>query len=133
MTITDRRLVLDSFQGLEPAVAGRRFYERLFELDPSLREMFGSDVDVQADKFAQMLAFGIRGIGEDKQVNAMFRDMGKRHAGYGVEQSHYSTVRSALMSMLEEELGEDFTQPVREAWEAAFGEISRVMTTVETP
>ena len=57
-------LVQTSFEQVAPIadVAAALFYDRLFELDPSLRRLFHADMDEQGKKLMQMLTVAVRGL-----------------------------------------------------------------------
>jgi hemoglobin-like flavoprotein len=57
----------------------------------------------------------------------VLREMGRRHAGYGVEPEHYTTVGEALLWALEQALGDDFTSETKEAWAKAYDLIASTM------
>ena len=61
------------------------------------------------------------------------RQLGQRHADYGVQPYHYETVGAALLWTLEQGLGDCFTADVRSAWAAAYGLLSSVMQEVDQP
>lgn len=111
-------------QGSVPALV---FYRRLFEIDPKLRPMFKTDIEIQAAKLFDMLGVLITHLERTALLEAELRLMGQRHAGYGVQPEHYSTVGQALLDMLEETLRKDFTPAVREAWIALYGAVSSTM------
>jgi nitric oxide dioxygenase len=53
--------------------------------------------------------------------------LGRRHAGYGVEDGHYETVGAALLWTLEKGLGADFTLDVEHAWATTYEVLSNTM------
>jgi hemoglobin-like flavoprotein len=53
--------------------------------------------------------------------------LGRRHAGYGVEDRHYAVVESALLWTLKEGLGSEFTPEVEDAWRTAYGVLASTM------
>ncbi|MGE5073573.1 MAG: hypothetical protein ACM3MF_09105, partial [Anaerolineae bacterium] len=57
-------LVQSSFAKVAPIAdtAAALFYGRLFELDPSLRPMFPSDLKEQGAKLMHMLTLAVRGL-----------------------------------------------------------------------
>ena len=57
----------------------------------------------------------------------VLRQLGARHVGYGVQETHYATVGAALLLTLEQGLGDAFTPEVRSAWAALYGVISQTM------
>ena len=111
-------LLRKSFNSLEKQahVAALAFYRRLFALDPSLRPLFKSDIEAQAKKFMEMLAFTLSMSERPDALALELRELGARHIAYGVRAQYYETVGKALIDMLTEVLAGDFTPAVREAW-----------------
>jgi hemoglobin-like flavoprotein len=107
--------------------AAQMFYERLFDLDPSLRPLFQSDMTKQRHKLVDMLSVVVSGLTRLEQLLPTLRALGRRHAGYGVRNEHYATVGMALLWTLEQGLGDSFTAEVREAWVAAYGLLATTM------
>jgi hemoglobin-like flavoprotein len=122
-------LVQASFKEVRPiaATAADLFYGRLFELDPSLRPMFSKDLAHQGRMLMAMLGSAVNGLTNLEVVVPVIRQLGARHAGYGVRGEHYATVGSALLWTLERGLGEAFTPAVRDAWTAAYDLLSDLM------
>ena len=97
--------------------AAQLFYQRLFELDPSLRQLFTqTDMVEQRKKLMQMITVAVRGLTRFDELVPAVEALGNRHAGYGVTDAHYDTVAAALLWTLEQGLGEGFTPEVRDAW-----------------
>jgi hemoglobin-like flavoprotein len=122
-------LVQDSFELVRPILepAALLFYERLFDLDPSLRSLFRGSREAQAQKLAQALAVVVKGLEQPAQLRGAVEALGRRHVGYGVRDDHYTTVGEALIWTLERGLGDAFTPDVRAAWMQAYGWLSFVM------
>jgi hemoglobin-like flavoprotein len=55
------------------------------------------------------------------------RDLGRRHAEYGVQTKDYNTVGAALLWTLEQGLTQQFTPEVKEAWTAAYTILATTM------
>jgi hypothetical protein len=57
LTVAQKNLVQESFKTIAPIAddAAQLFYQRLFELDPSLRHMFRGDMKEQRKKLMQMI------------------------------------------------------------------------------
>jgi hemoglobin-like flavoprotein len=122
-------LVQESFAKVAPisALAADLFYGRLFELDPSLKPLFKGDMKEQGQKLMKMLRIAVDGLDDlDKLVPAV-QDMGRRHATYGVENSHYDTVGASLLWTLEQGLGPAFTPEVKEAWTVVYALLAHTM------
>ena len=122
MTPNQIQLVQASFSKVAPiaAVAADLFYARLFEIDPSLRPLFKGDLKRQGAMLMSMIATAVRGLSNPDGLIPVLRNLGQRHAAYGVNDGHYATVATALIWTLEQGMGADFTPQVREAWVAAY-------------
>lgn len=125
----EKMLVQESFAAVAPIAddAAVIFYERLFELDPSLKPMFRGNMAEQRRKLMQMLTAAVKGLDRLEQLVPVVEDLGRRHAGYGVEDSHYDAVGSALLWTLEQCLGAQFRPDVRQAWVAVYGLLAGTM------
>jgi hemoglobin-like flavoprotein len=122
-------LVQSTFAEVRPiaAAAAELFYERLFVLNPSLRSMFKGDMVHQGRMLMAMLNSAVNGLTNLNAMVPVVRQLGARHAGYGVRDEHYISVGSALLWTLEQGLGEKFTPEVREAWTAVYELLAGVM------
>jgi hemoglobin-like flavoprotein len=122
-------LVQNSFAVVAPIAddAAALFYRRLFEIDPTLKAMFKDDMAEQRRKLMQMLSAAVKGLNHVERLIPVVEDLGRRHAGYGVEEHHYDTVGNALLWTLEKGLGAAFTPDVREAWATVYGLIASTM------
>ena len=103
------------------------FYGRLFELDPALGQMFPDNMVSQHRKLAQMLTAAVKGLNRLEQLIPVLRDLGRRHAAYGVTESHFATVGASLLWTLEKGLGRAFTPELKEAWATVYGVLATVM------
>src|SRR5262245_19200859 len=99
--------------------AARMFYHRLFRMEPSIRSMFRGGMQAQGRKLVNMIGFAVQGLTRLDAIVPGLRALGLRHAVYGVEERHYALVGSALIWTLEQGLGEEFTEEVKEAWATA--------------
>jgi hemoglobin-like flavoprotein len=129
MTPSQIQLVRTSFAKVAPIAdsAAKLFYGRLFELDPSLRHLFRSDLDSQGNKLMSMIGGAVSLLDQPQTLLPVVESLGQRHVGYGVEDRHYETVGSALMWTLEKGLSADFTLEVETAWVAAYQMLSTTM------
>ena len=122
-------LVRNSFAQVEPIAdaAAAIFYDRLFALDPSLSHLFKGDMVQQGRKLMSMIGAAVRGLDDLDRLVPVLRQLGVRHAGYGVQLQHYDTVGSALLYTLERGLGAAFTPEVRAAWTSVYGVLATTM------
>ena len=107
--------------------AARLFYDKLFEMDPSLRPLFKGDMVEQGRKLMAMINTAVNGLTRLNEIVPAVQALGRRHVGYGVKEAHYETVGAALLWTLEQGLGPSFTPEVRQAWATAYGLMAGVM------
>jgi hemoglobin-like flavoprotein len=103
------------------------FYNRLFTTDPKLQALFKGDMGEQKRKLMTMIGIAVTGLTRLDALVPAVRDLGRRHAEYGVQGRDYETVGSALLWTLAQGLGRDFTPEVKEAWTAAYSIIATTM------
>jgi hemoglobin-like flavoprotein len=122
MTPEQIRRVQISFDKIAPisATAGALFYQRLFELDPSLRPMFTGDMRAQSRKLMAMIELVVANLSEFEALLPQVQALGRDHVGYGVRDAHYDTVGAALLWTLRTGLEEQFAAEDEEAWAAAY-------------
>src|SRR5689334_14131946 len=94
MTPEQKKLVQESFEKVLPIadVAAELFYGRLFELDPSLRQLFHRDMKEQGRMLMQMIRVAVANLDRLGDIVPAVEALGERHARYGVEDSNYTTV-----------------------------------------
>jgi len=130
MTPKQVAMIQTSWSEVEPIsdTVATLFYERLFDLDPTLRRLFRRTDMVQQRKILmQTLAVVVRSLDRVEQLIPALEGLGRRHAGYGVRASHYDTFGEALLWTLRERLGDTFTLELREAWAEAYYTLASVM------
>lgn len=134
MTSRQIELVQTSWEKCVPMAdqAAAFFYGKLFELDPSLKPLFKTDIKEQGKKLMVMITAAVRGLDNLDKLVPVVEDLGRRHVSYGVKGEHYSTVGVALLWTLEQGLGEAFTPEVKEAWAATYGILSSTMQKAAT-
>jgi hemoglobin-like flavoprotein len=107
--------------------AAALFYSRLFELDPSLRRLFKSDMTEQGRKLMQMLAVAVSGLDRLESIRPALEELSRRHVGYDVRPEDYATVGAALLWTLKQGLGDAYTPAAADAWSATYAALSDVM------
>jgi hemoglobin-like flavoprotein len=103
------------------------FYQRLFELDPSLRDMFSHDLAAQQRRFGVELAFIASSIREHDRFVHAAGELGARHVGYGVRASHVRTAREALLDALRTIFGNGWSASLEQAWSLAYRLVTEAM------
>lgn len=129
MNADDIELIQQSFLRLrrDADTVALLFYEHLFTEHPSLKPLFRINMMEQGCKLMNLLGVVVVGLPQFDDMKPMLRQLGARHAGYGVHEADYGAVADALLWTLELCLREHFTPPVRQAWIQALQDISSVM------
>jgi hemoglobin-like flavoprotein len=104
------------------------FYERLFELDPGARGLFGTtDLRDHGRKLTQRLAAILDLLDRPDELLTAVGELGRRHAMHGVGWRHYGMAADALFTALECCLGPGFNPDARAAWSLAYWTVARAM------
>jgi hemoglobin-like flavoprotein len=103
-----------------------RFYERLFQEAPAIRGLFPHDMTELREKLASALKLSVENLRRPDLLLPMLEDLGRRHAGYSAEPSHFDTVGRALLGALAE-LDPSFDEAVERAWSRAYAQIAEAM------
>ena len=129
MTPEQKEIVQSNWRDVVPIseTAADLFYGKLFELDPAVRSMFKGDMKEQGKKLMQMIGVAVHGLDNLGELTPAIAAMGKRHSGYGVQESHYETVGAALLWTLDQGLGDKFTADAKEAWTIVYTTLASVM------
>lgn len=107
--------------------AAELFYDRLFTLDPSVKPMFKNDMTEQGKKLMKTINIAVEAVDNLEPLIPTLKVMGAAHAGYGVKEKDYNTVGSALLWTLEQGLGDEFTDEVKNAWAAVYEVLAKTM------
>jgi nitric oxide dioxygenase len=123
------KLVQESFAKVAPISekAAIIFYDRLFEVAPSVKAMFPTDMTEQRKKLMATLAVVVNGLSNLESILPAASALAVRHVGYGAKPEHYPVVGGALLWTLEKGLGDAWTPEVAAAWTAAYGTLSNFM------
>ncbi len=122
-------LVQKTWRSLMPIkdTAAELFYGKLFSLDPDIRALFTNDLKDQGRNLTAMISVAVGGLSRPEKIMLAVRQLGRRHAAYGVQPRHYELVATSLLWMLETCLAEAFTPEVRAAWVAAYDLLAGAM------
>jgi hemoglobin-like flavoprotein len=130
MSPEQRQIIRDTWQQVDPIAdaAAALFYERLFQIDPKVRDLFaGTDMARQHKKLVEAITAVVSGLDGLDALLPQIEALGRRHTGYGVTDAHYDTVGMALLWTLEKGLGDAWTPAAAEAWTEAYTTIAGVM------
>jgi hemoglobin-like flavoprotein len=122
LTRQQKILLRQSFGSIAQAhhEVSRSFYDRLFELDPTVKGLFRHNLEDQRMKLMGMLAIVVTSLDNLDFLITAARDMGRRHARYGVKPGDYATVRAALLYALGRSCPHVMTPPIEAAWAALY-------------
>src|SRR5437764_15012267 len=126
MTPEQVNLVQQSFAKVAPISdqAAVLFYDRLFEIAPSVKAMFPADMAEQRRKLMATLAIVVNGLSNLEMILPAASSLATRHVAYGAKAEHYPVVGEALLWTLEKGLGAGWTADVAEAWTVAHTTLS---------
>lgn len=129
MTPQQVSAVQTSFAAIKPIAdtAAALFYERLFSIAPEYRRLFTGDMARQGRMLMNMISTAVNGLSDPETIVPAVKELGRRHAAYGVVEADYQVVGVALLWTLERGLGAAYTPEVKEAWCSAYGLLSGVM------
>jgi len=110
----------------DPQAFGVMFYDTLFRIAPAVRPLFPEGMELQAKKLAETIGTVVQSIDRLEDMAPVLRDLGRRHANYGAEDSHYDVVGLALLQSLAETI-EDWDDRDEAAWAALYGIVADLM------
>lgn len=129
MTPETITLVRDSWAKVKPISeqAAGLFYGRLFEVYPEVKPLFKGDMKEQGRKLMAMINTAVNALDQLEPMIPAIKDMGARHATYGVSHSDYDKVANALIWTLGQGLGDEFTPEVEAAWVGVYTALADTM------
>jgi hemoglobin-like flavoprotein len=129
MTPEQIHLVQKTWRAVLPVgdTAAELFYGKLFSLDPEMRALFKGDMIEQGRNLTAMISVAVGALSKRERIVLAVRQLGQRHAAYGVEPRHYELVRIALLWALGKCLAEAFTPDVEAAWAVTYGFLAQTM------
>jgi nitric oxide dioxygenase len=104
------------------------FYRRLFAIDPDAARLFAHvDMPAQRRKFMHMLGELVRVADDPGVLVSESVPSGRRHAGYGARDEHYTLVGGVLQQAIAQALGPSYTPDVAAAWRELYALVAAVM------
>jgi hemoglobin-like flavoprotein len=77
--------------------ATQMFYDRLFDQFPFVRSMFPDNMKAQYSKLFKAVSLVVECLDDVEALVPVLKDLGVRHAGYGVVRSHYEAVTECFL------------------------------------
>ena len=115
------------FRKIRPEIIGDVFYSKLFVEMPALEKLFVNPLSNQYKKLIDMISLVVGRLHNFDEITNDIRELAKRHVGYGVKPAHYKLVGEALLWTLQQGLGKDWNEEVKEAWEQCYKIMSDTM------
>jgi nitric oxide dioxygenase len=118
-----------SFQLLAPQAdrLAERFYEKLFDVAPSVRGLFPDDIAEQRKALIASIGAIVSSLRSPDSLGEYLGGLGVRHAGYGAVEGHYDVVGQVLLETMAELAGDLWTEELQSAWATAYGAIKGLM------
>ena len=119
--LTDREIKLikqswGELRGVDPVNIGDVFYRKLFIDLPEAKHMFKTSREEQSKKLVDMLSLIVARLDRSGEITDEIKQLGKRHALYGVKEIHYTYVGNALIWMLKQALRSSWNKEKEAAW-----------------
>jgi hemoglobin-like flavoprotein len=104
-----------------------KFYNRVFEKSPQIRNLFKQNMKQQGRLLTHMLGGIIYTMSRPEHMRLGLKELGRNHARYGVKPEHYPIVLSSLLETIEEQLGEIYNENLAKAWSEALNNVTAEM------
>jgi hemoglobin-like flavoprotein len=124
-------------------VAGSMLFRRLFDKCPQAKILFGFPIDINVDSpellnskrflahaayLLEMIDTALDMLGPDIELlTEIMHDLGIKHIRYGVKPEMFPVMGEALISTLQDTLGADFTESMKDSWRETYDALSADM------
>ena len=112
----------------------QRFYKRLFEAHPELKNVFNMAHQEQGQQ-QQALARAVYAYAENIEdagsLRAVLKKIAHKHASLDVRPEHYPIVGEHLLAAIKEVLGDAATDEIISAWAQAYGNLADILMGME--
>jgi nitric oxide dioxygenase len=113
----------------------KRFYQRLFEAHPELKNVFNmahQEQGQQQQALARAVYAYAENIEDPSSLMAVLKNIANKHASLGVLPEHYPIVGEHLLGAIKEVLGDAATEDIISAWALAYGNLADVLMGLES-
>src|SRR5262249_54785981 len=94
---------------------------------PDARRLFPNDMDRQHIKLMDTIAAIVGALDQRALFQSIITHTGRKHARFGVSQSHFVAFGDAMVWCLEQQFGSAFTPELRAAWIALYDAVQSEM------
>jgi hemoglobin-like flavoprotein len=137
--------VIESWEAMKrtknyEVVSGTKLFQRLFDKCPQAKILFGFPINIDvtsaelltskrflahAAYLLEMIDAALNMLGPDIELlTDIMLELGEKHIRYGVKPEMFPIMEEALICMLEDALGTEFTADMKEAWGETYGALS---------
>lgn len=112
----------------------RRFYQRLFEAHPELRNLFNmthQERGQQQEALARAVYAYAANIEQPETLAAVLRDIAHKHASLGVRPDQYPIVGEHLLGAIKDVLREAASEDILDAWAQAYRQLADLLIDME--
>lgn len=112
-----------------------RFYLRLFEAHPELKNVFNiahQQQGQQQEALARAVYAYAENIEDPSSLAAVLRNVANKHASLDVKPEHYPIVGEHLLGAIKDVLGEAATDEIISAWAQAYGNLADLLMGMES-
>lgn len=95
------------------------FYDNLEMIDPDLHSRFTSNLKVSGKQLIDALGVVVDGLSDIDSILPAVKAVTQKHAQITFTNNDFITIGDALMETIEDGFGDDCTDDIRDAWEAA--------------
>lgn len=113
----------------------RRFYTRLFDAHPELKNVFNvahQDQGQQQQALARAVYAYAENIENPSSLAAVLKNIANKHASLDVRPEHYPIVGEHLLGAIKDVLGDAANDDVISAWAQAYGNLADVLMGMES-
>ncbi|ALE58259.1 NO-inducible flavohemoprotein [Paraburkholderia sp. RL17-368-BIF-A] len=113
----------------------KRFYERLFNAHPELKNVFNmahQDQGQQQQALARAVYAYAENIENPGSLAAVLKNIANKHASLNVRPEHYPIVGEHLLGAIKDVLGDAATDEIISAWAQAYGNLADLLMGMES-
>lgn len=113
----------------------RRFYTRLFDAHPELKNVFNmahQEQGQQQEALARAVYAYAENIDDPSGLAAVLKNIANKHASLDVRPEHYPIVGEHLLGAIKDVLGDAANDDVISAWAQAYGNLADVLMGMES-
>lgn len=118
---------------------GKLLFYKVFEMAPHLKDLFPFGSDLTQPQFTEhalrvmnTIDLAVKNLDNPDVLVPALKELGRVHAMFQLTNREFEYVGQALLSVLEEGLGEAFTPALKAAWTDLYAIITDIMVTAIT-